>query len=115
MTETNLAGASVTFNGVPATGIVVNGAGTSLTGTTPAGTGAASVPVTTPGGSATIPGGFTYTLQRAYVTNTGSSTTEGRAAHQACEQLNPAGLWPSPVSDLHAAGAGGHRPLRSAI
>ncbi|WP_285509725.1 IPT/TIG domain-containing protein, partial [Streptomyces sp. NBRC 13847] len=35
---TNLTGASVTFNGVAATSIVVNGGGTSLTGTAPAGT-----------------------------------------------------------------------------
>ncbi|WP_285509660.1 IPT/TIG domain-containing protein, partial [Streptomyces sp. NBRC 13847] len=38
ITGTYLAGASVTFNGVAATNITVNGAGTSLTGTTPAGT-----------------------------------------------------------------------------
>ncbi|WP_285509723.1 IPT/TIG domain-containing protein, partial [Streptomyces sp. NBRC 13847] len=37
ITGTNLTGASVTFNGVAATSIVVNGGGTSLTGTTPAG------------------------------------------------------------------------------
>ncbi|WP_405583815.1 IPT/TIG domain-containing protein [Streptomyces sp. NBC_01190] len=38
LTGTNLVGAGVTFNGVPATAISVNPAGTSLTGTTPAGT-----------------------------------------------------------------------------
>ncbi|WP_425588914.1 IPT/TIG domain-containing protein [Streptomyces platensis] len=35
LTGTNLTRASVTFNGVPGTSIVVNGAGTSLTGTAP--------------------------------------------------------------------------------
>ncbi|MFF8993333.1 IPT/TIG domain-containing protein, partial [Streptomyces sp. NPDC014983] len=57
----NLTGASVTFNGVPATGVVVDPTGTVLTGVTPAGA-AGNVPVvvTTPGGSTTVTGGFTY-------------------------------------------------------
>ncbi|OIK23526.1 cell surface receptor IPT/TIG domain-containing protein [Streptomyces malaysiense] len=57
----NLAGASVTFNGVAATGVVVDPSGTIVTGVTPAGT-AGNVPVvvTTPAGSATVAGGFTY-------------------------------------------------------
>ncbi|GLW13728.1 hypothetical protein Stsp01_04710 [Streptomyces sp. NBRC 13847] len=63
ITGTNLTGANVTFNGVPATGIVVAPGGTSLTGITPAGAeGNATVLVTVPGGgTATVPGGFTYT------------------------------------------------------
>ncbi|MGW3263645.1 IPT/TIG domain-containing protein, partial [Streptomyces sp. NPDC001056] len=57
----HLTGASVTFNGVPATGVVVDPTGTVLTGLTPAGA-AGNVPVvvTTPGGSTTVTGGFTY-------------------------------------------------------
>ncbi len=58
----NLSGASVTFNGNAATSVAVNGTGTVLTGVTPAGAvGNATVTVTTAGGSATVPGGFTYT------------------------------------------------------
>ncbi|MFD8417596.1 IPT/TIG domain-containing protein (plasmid) [Streptomyces sp. HUAS TT3] len=57
---TDLTGASVTFNGVPATSVNVIG-GVLLTGVTPAGTaGNATVQVTTPAGSATVAGGFTY-------------------------------------------------------
>ncbi|WP_285509719.1 IPT/TIG domain-containing protein, partial [Streptomyces sp. NBRC 13847] len=53
---TRLTGASVTFNGVAATSIVVNGAGTSLTGTTPAGSsGNAPVVITTPAGTTAVP------------------------------------------------------------
>ncbi|WP_416484213.1 IPT/TIG domain-containing protein [Streptomyces sp. CL12] len=57
----NLTGASVTFDGVAATGVVVDPTGTIVTGVTPAGT-AGNVPVvvTTPGGSATVAGGYTY-------------------------------------------------------
>lgn len=58
---TNLTGASVTFNGTPATNVNVIG-GIIITGLTPAGTaGNATVQVTTPAGSTTVPGGFTYT------------------------------------------------------
>jgi hypothetical protein len=58
---TNLTGASVTFNGVPATNVNVIG-GVVLTGLTPPGAaGNVAVQVTTPAGSATVPGGFTYT------------------------------------------------------
>lgn len=62
ITGTDLTGAVVLFNGVPALGVTVNAGGTSLTGTTPPGLpGNATVTVTTTGGSATVPGGFTYT------------------------------------------------------
>ncbi|WP_285509677.1 IPT/TIG domain-containing protein, partial [Streptomyces sp. NBRC 13847] len=79
ITGTNLTGASVTFNGVAATSIVVNGAGTSLTGTTPAGTaGNAPVIITTPAGTTTVPGGFTYAVPAPTVSflspNTGPAT-----------------------------------------
>ncbi|WP_431770842.1 IPT/TIG domain-containing protein [Streptomyces cucumeris] len=57
----NLTGASVTFNGAAATGVTVAAGGAVLTGVTPAGTaGPATVVVTTPGGTATVPGGFLY-------------------------------------------------------
>jgi hypothetical protein len=62
VTGTNLTGAIVLFNGLPATAVAVNAAGTSLTGITPAGLpGSATVTVITPAGSAAVPGGFTYT------------------------------------------------------
>ncbi|GAA1905647.1 IPT/TIG domain-containing protein [Streptantibioticus ferralitis] len=58
---TNLTGATVTFNGVAATGVTVDPTGTILTGVTPVGAaGNATVVVTTPGGSTTVAGGFTY-------------------------------------------------------
>ncbi|MFI1742600.1 IPT/TIG domain-containing protein [Streptomyces sioyaensis] len=62
ITGTGLTGATVTFNGVPATGVSVNAAGTLLTGNTPPGpVGNVPVVVTTPSGSTLVPGGFTYT------------------------------------------------------
>ncbi|WP_435250764.1 IPT/TIG domain-containing protein [Streptomyces cucumeris] len=63
LTGTNLANAVVLFNGVPAVGVTVNPAGTSLTGTTPPGLapGNVTVQVVTPAGTVTVPGGFTYT------------------------------------------------------
>ena len=62
ITGSNLNGASVTFNGVAATGISVNASGTALVGFTPAGVlGNVPVVVTTPAGSATVAGGYTYT------------------------------------------------------
>ncbi|KOG43805.1 IPT/TIG domain-containing protein, partial [Streptomyces decoyicus] len=57
----NLSGAVVTFNGVAATGVSVNASGTALVGFTPAGVlGNVPVVVTTPAGSATVAGGYTY-------------------------------------------------------
>ncbi|WP_435603488.1 IPT/TIG domain-containing protein [Streptomyces sp. bgisy130] len=62
ITGSNLSGASVTFNGVAATGVSVNASGTALVGFTPAGPlGNVPVVVTTPAGSATVAGGYTYT------------------------------------------------------
>nr|WTA00834.1 IPT/TIG domain-containing protein [Streptomyces sp. NBC_00857] len=56
-----LTGATVTIGGNPATGVVADPTGTVLFGTTPAGTvGNVPVVVTTPSGSATVPGGFTF-------------------------------------------------------
>ncbi|MGP3927083.1 IPT/TIG domain-containing protein [Streptomyces sp. 8N616] len=61
ITGSNLANATVTVGGAPAIGINVNAAGTVLTGITPAGvSGNAAVVVTTPAGTATVNGGFTY-------------------------------------------------------
>ncbi|MHB8652852.1 MAG: IPT/TIG domain-containing protein [Terriglobia bacterium] len=58
-------GATVTFGGVPATGIVVSANGTSIQATAPAGTAGttANITVTNPdGGTATLPSGLTYLL-----------------------------------------------------
>jgi len=61
ITGTGLTGGSVTIGGNAATGVTVDPTGTLLFGTAPAGTvGNQPVVVTTPGGSATVPGGFTY-------------------------------------------------------
>jgi alpha-tubulin suppressor-like RCC1 family protein len=68
------AGATVTIGGVAATNVVVVSA-TSITATTPAGgAGPADVSVTTPGGTATLMGGFTYL---AAPTVTGISPSAG--------------------------------------
>ncbi|MFI7246464.1 IPT/TIG domain-containing protein [Streptomyces qinglanensis] len=57
----NLTGASVDIGGNAATGVTVDPTGTVLFGTTPAGTvGNQTVTVTTPAGSAIVPGGYTY-------------------------------------------------------
>jgi hypothetical protein len=62
ITGTGFTGATaITFGGVPATQVLVSPDGTSIDATTPAGTaGPADVSVTTPGGTATDPGAFTY-------------------------------------------------------
>lgn len=61
ITGSNLTGASVTFGGTPATNVIVTAGGTLLVGLTPAGAaGNVAVQVTTPAGSATVTGGFTY-------------------------------------------------------
>lgn len=66
---TNLTGATVTFNGVPATGVSINPMGTVLTGVTPPGpAGNVPVVVTTPAGSTTVAGGYTYTAPPPVVT-----------------------------------------------
>jgi hypothetical protein len=58
----NLTGAVVDFGtGNAATNVQVNGAGTQVTATSPAGTGTVSVTVTTPGGGPVTAGQFTYT------------------------------------------------------
>ncbi|WP_340373788.1 IPT/TIG domain-containing protein [Streptomyces sp. SS7] len=75
----NLAGASVTFGGVPATGVNVIG-GVILTGVTPAhAAGLVSVQVTTAGGTTTVPGGFTY-VGPAVPTVTAITPASGPAA-----------------------------------
>ncbi|MEV6568829.1 IPT/TIG domain-containing protein, partial [Streptomyces kronopolitis] len=62
ITGSNLTGASVTFNGVPATGLVISQGGNTISGITPSGTaGNATVQVSTAGGTTVVPGGFTYT------------------------------------------------------
>ncbi|MFD9206745.1 IPT/TIG domain-containing protein, partial [Streptomyces sioyaensis] len=75
ITGTDLAGASVTFGGSPATGVSVNPAGTQITATTPAGSpGPVTVTVTTPGGTTSLADAFTYV---AMPTLTGISPAQG--------------------------------------
>ena len=65
LTGSNLAGATVTVGGRAATNLFYNAAGTQILATTPPGTaGPATVTVTTPGGSGSLPGGFTYVPSR---------------------------------------------------
>ncbi|MFH8475444.1 IPT/TIG domain-containing protein [Streptomyces sp. NPDC018000] len=62
ITGTDLNGATVTVNGVPATVLGSDPTGILLFGITPAGSTVGNVPVmvTTAGGTATVPGGYTY-------------------------------------------------------
>jgi hypothetical protein len=86
ITGTNLSGVtSVTVGGRSVT--VTGGTPTSITGTTPAGTaGPANVAVTTPGGTVTDTGGYTYV-----VATSSTSTTTATAATAAAGVLIPAG------------------------
>ncbi|MFJ3952467.1 IPT/TIG domain-containing protein [Streptomyces sp. Je 1-4] len=80
---TNLTGGTVTFNGVAALGVSINAMGTVLTGTTPPGpAGNVPVVVTTPAGSTTVAGGFTYTAPPPVVTllSPSSGSTAGGTA-----------------------------------
>ncbi|MGW7488924.1 IPT/TIG domain-containing protein, partial [Streptomyces sp. NPDC054786] len=80
---THLTGATVTFNGMPATGVSINAMGTVLTGVTPPGpAGNVPVVVTTPAGSTTVPGGYTYTAPPPVVTllSPSSGSTAGGTA-----------------------------------
>ena len=75
VTGTNLTGASLSFGANAATNVVVNGAGTSLTATSPGGTGTVDVVATTLGGTSPIVTGdkFTY-VPRPIVTAVTPST-----------------------------------------
>ncbi|MFS0857171.1 Ig-like domain-containing protein, partial [Paenibacillus taichungensis] len=79
LTGTNLTGTTgVTFGGRAATAYTVNSA-TQITATAPSGTaGAVDIVVTTPGGTATLTGGYTYFM--AAPTITGVSPTSGPAS-----------------------------------
>ncbi|MGW7008845.1 IPT/TIG domain-containing protein [Streptomyces sp. NPDC054933] len=69
ITGTNLTGGSVTFGGTPA--IVLATSATQIFGLNPAhAAGNVAVVVTTPSGSAIVPGGFTYLLPAPVVTGT---------------------------------------------
>ncbi|WP_329143869.1 IPT/TIG domain-containing protein [Streptomyces sp. NBC_01456] len=96
ITGTGLTGATVTFNGVPATGVSVNPAGTLLTGITPPGpAGNVPVVVTTPAGSAIVPGGFTYTAPppvATSITPASGSATGGTAFVISGSSLNGASV-----------------------
>ena len=80
ITGANLTGTtSVTFDGVPATNVTVAPGGGSLTAVTPAhAAGPVDVAVTTPAGTDTLPGAFTYVA--AAPTATGITPNSGPAA-----------------------------------
>lgn len=84
LTGTNFSGASdVIFGGVPATSVTVNNA-TSITATTPAhATGSVDVVVSTPGGTATLTGGFSYLAPVLPVANQVSATVAANSANNA--------------------------------
>lgn len=72
---------SVTFANVPATIVAVNPAGTQLVGVTPAhAAGTVAVVVTGPGGSVSVPGGFTYFVAPPPPVATSITPTTGPAA-----------------------------------
>ncbi|PBC86555.1 MULTISPECIES: IPT/TIG domain-containing protein [unclassified Streptomyces] len=88
---TQLTGATVTFNGVPATGVSINPMGTVLTGVTPPGpAGNVPVVVTTPAGSTTVAGGYTYTAPPPVVTLL--SPSSGSAAGGTAFVISGSGL-----------------------
>ncbi|RYE03869.1 MAG: hypothetical protein EOP61_02870, partial [Sphingomonadales bacterium] len=78
ITGTNLNGATaVTIGGAAATGVTVVNA-TTITATTPSGTaGARNVAVTTPGGTGTLTGGFTYVAPLTVGPSNPSNPTAG--------------------------------------
>ncbi|MEI8081640.1 MAG: IPT/TIG domain-containing protein, partial [Actinomycetes bacterium] len=81
VTGTHLGGATVTVGGNPCTPVVVASDGLSLTCTLPAGSaGAKDVVVTTAGGTATLPGGYTYTTPTPAPTIGGVSPNSGPLA-----------------------------------
>ncbi|MFF7234564.1 IPT/TIG domain-containing protein, partial [Streptomyces sioyaensis] len=77
ITGTNLAGTTgVTIGGQPATGVIATA--TQITAFTPPGAaGPATVTVTTPGGTASLPNGFTYVTVAPAPTVTGIVPTSG--------------------------------------
>jgi hypothetical protein len=128
ITGTNLTGATaVTFGGIAATNVTVNGAGTSINALTPPhASGAVSVIVTTPGGSTTAAGLYTYvpptpnvasispssgtTLGGTSITITGTSligATSVTFANLAATSftVNGSGTSITAITPAHAAGA----------
>ncbi|MGP3924707.1 IPT/TIG domain-containing protein [Streptomyces sp. 8N616] len=76
ITGSDLTGATVTIGGVAATSINVDASGTVLTGVTPLGVaGNQTVVVTTPGGTTSVAGGFTYTAPAAPIVSSIVPTT----------------------------------------
>ncbi|WP_308403757.1 IPT/TIG domain-containing protein [Streptomyces rhizoryzae] len=96
LTGTHLTGVtSVTFGATPSTILFVNPAGTQLVGLTPAGPvagGNVTVTVTGPGGSATVPGGFTYFAAPPPPAPAAISPTSGTAAGGTAFTLTGTGL-----------------------
>ncbi|WP_157744414.1 IPT/TIG domain-containing protein [Micromonospora viridifaciens] len=82
----------VTFDGTPATDVVVAAGGTSLTAVTPPGAvGPASVVVSTPGGSA-VPLGYTYLADGSGATITGLTPSSGPTAGGTTVTITGTGL-----------------------
>ncbi|SEC57560.1 IPT/TIG domain-containing protein [Streptomyces melanosporofaciens] len=84
ITGTNLTGVtSVTFGGVPSAILTINPGGTSLIGITPPGPpagGNVAVVLSGPGGTTTVPGGFTYFVAPPAPVPTTITPTTGPAA-----------------------------------
>ena len=126
LTGTNFrAGMEVQIGGTPATLVSVHPSGTMATVTTPAhAAGAVAVSVTTPGGSATLAGGYTYVVAPTLtalssdvgptgggttVTLTGSGLRGGMDVRfggtpAALDSVNPAGTSATVTTPAHAAG-----------
>jgi len=78
LTGTGLTGATaLTLNGTPITGFTVNGVGTTITLTLPAGSSSGYFVVTTPGGTATAPTIFTVTAPQLAVTQGATAYASG--------------------------------------
>ncbi|MGX5668953.1 Ig-like domain-containing protein, partial [Rhizobium daejeonense] len=106
ITGTNLTDATaVTIGGTAATGFTVNSA-TSITATTPAhAAGSVDVVVTTPGGSATLTGGFTYAAPNPPVAGAVSATVAADSTGNAIT-LNLSGGTATSVAVASAASHG---------
>ncbi|MBU3868092.1 IPT/TIG domain-containing protein [Streptomyces sp. 4503] len=96
ITGTNLTGVtSVTFGANPSAILTINAAGTVLIGVTPAGPpagGNVTVTLSGPGGSATVPGGFTYFVPPPAPAPTSITPTTGPAAGGTAFTINGTNL-----------------------
>lgn len=108
ITGTGLSGAtSVTFGGNAASNVVIAGDGQSLTATTPAGSaGAATVSVTTPGGTGQLAGGYTYVVLTAPSVTTQPQNQTAAAGATATFSIAGSGS-PSPTVQWQVSTNGG--------